>query len=78
MGVYAGLTVYVVIWWMVLFMVLPWGVSPIDAADVDRGHAPGAPRRPRMVLKALITTVIAAAIWGLIYWIIRLDVISFR
>lgn len=78
MNIYTGATVYVVIWWMVLFMVLPWGVSPIDTIDVARGHAPGAPRRPRMVLKGLITTVIAAVIWGLVYGIIRLDVISFR
>ncbi|MBK8907215.1 MAG: DUF1467 family protein [Rhodospirillales bacterium] len=78
MGLYAGLTVYVVIWWMVLFMVLPWGIQPIDAADVEKGHASGAPRRPRIVLKVLITTVTAAAVWMLVWGIIRMDLISFR
>ncbi len=78
MGWAAGLTVYIVVWWLVVFMVLPWGVQPVDAADVERGHAAGAPKRPRLVLKMAVTTVIATIIWVVIYLIIDSGVITFR
>jgi predicted secreted protein len=76
MGWISGIATYVVIWWVVLFMVLPWGVRTIDAADVAQGHAPSAPRRPRMVLKAAVTSVVAAAAWLIVYYVIETGAIS--
>lgn len=78
MGLYTGLVLYLVVWWLVLFMVLPWGIQPIESADVARGHASGAPRASRMVVKGLVTTAIAGVVWGIIYAVMELDVISFR
>ncbi len=79
MGWATGTAVYLVIWWLVIFMVLPWGArSVIDEDDVKKGHAPGAPKKPRMVLKVAITTVISGALWGIVYRIIETGVISFR
>lgn len=65
MGWVSGIATYVIIWWLVIFMVLPWGVRPIDADDVARGHAHGAPKRPRLGLKLAVTTVIAAVLWAI-------------
>ncbi|MCH8213307.1 MAG: DUF1467 family protein [Proteobacteria bacterium] len=79
MGWATGTAVYLVIWWLVIFMVLPWGAkSVIDEDDVKKGHAPGAPKNPRMVLKIAITTVISGALWGIVYTVIDSGVISFR
>jgi len=73
-----GVVVYVLVWWVVVFAVLPWGVRPPRAGEMVPGQAPGAPIRPRLWLKAAVTTGVAAVIWLIIWAIIRSDLISFR
>jgi predicted secreted protein len=71
-----GIAVYVVVWWIVLFAVLPWGVRPPET--LVPGQADSAPENPRLLLKAAVTTVIAGIIWAVIYLVVRSDLISFR
>lgn len=78
MSLWTGAAVYIVIWWVVIFMVLPWGVRPVGADDIAKGHASSAPRQPRIVLKMAVTTVLAAMVWTAIYFIIESGAISFR
>jgi predicted secreted protein len=61
---------------VVIFAVLPWGVKVPDKPEP--GHAPSAPERPMLWRKAAITTVIAAVIWLLVYYLIESDLIQFR
>jgi predicted secreted protein len=68
--------VYVCIWMVVLFTVLPWGVKP--TVDGQKGTDPGAPANPRLLLKALVTTAIATLLWIAFYLIARSDLITFR
>jgi predicted secreted protein len=72
-----GIAIYVVIWWTVIFAVLPFGVHPISAEDVAKGHAAGAPRQPRVLFKAAVTSVVAAVIWLIFYWVIEAGAIRF-
>lgn len=76
MTVATGIVVFVIIWWMVLFTVLPWGVR--GAPDTGEGHAEGAPVNPRLWLKAGVTTAITCVLWGVAYWLIESDAISFQ
>jgi predicted secreted protein len=78
MGWTTGIAVYVVIWWVVIFMVLPWGVQSIGDNDVAKGHASGAPKRPLLLRKMAVTTVVAAILWAGFFLIIESGVISFR
>ncbi len=71
-----GVMVYVVIWWMVLLMVLPWGVKVPE--NPGPGHATSAPQNPMMWRKALITTLIAAVLWGIAYWLIESEWLTLR
>jgi predicted secreted protein len=71
-----GIAAYVVIWWVVIFAVLPFGVRP--AAEGDPGKAAGAPANPHLVAKALVTTAVAGAIWLLLYWAVTSDLMNFR
>jgi len=64
----SAVTVFIVIWWMVFFAVLPWGVRRDDAPQI--GNDPGAPARPRLLRKALLTTAIAAVLFALVYAVI--------
>ena len=68
--------VFAITWWLVFFMALPFGVRTPD--EPEPGHAPSAPIRPRVALKAAITTAIAVGITGLAAAAVEYDVISFR
>jgi len=68
MDLFGGIVVYVIVWWLVLFTVLPWGVRP--PAQPEKGHATSAPARPRLLLKFLITTVIATGLWFVVEYVI--------
>lgn len=63
-----GLAIYVTIWWIVLFAVLPFGVRSADEAgeEAPEGSDPGAPVAPQLARKAAVTTVIAAVIFGFV------------
>jgi predicted secreted protein len=73
---FAAGVVFVIVWWLVLFMVLPFGARPPD--EVEPGMAPSAPARPRMGLKIAITTAIALALTALILWLLQSGLIQLR
>ncbi len=73
-----ALATYVIIWWLVMFMVLPWGVRRIEPEDLGEGDDPGAPENPRMLMKVAVTTGISGVIFGLVYLVVISGVISFR
>ena len=77
MPVITAIAMYFVIWWIALFAVLPLGTRPVADADSQSGWR-GAPEQPQMLKKALITTVVAAVIWGIIYGVIVSGWVSFR
>jgi predicted secreted protein len=74
----SGLAAYAIIWWLLLFMVLPWGVRPIGREEVGKEQDAGAPRRPRLGLKIGITTVLSAVVWGIVYAVAESELVSFR
>ncbi|MDQ4062129.1 MAG: DUF1467 family protein [Pseudomonadota bacterium] len=67
----SALAIYFIIWWTVLFAVLPWGVRAQheDGAMVP-GSAESAPIRPLLLRKALATTVVAGIVFGLFYGLV--------
>ena len=77
MGFFSGFVVFVIIWWTVIFMVLPFGVRP-EVDDVQPGHQVGAPSNPRLLRKVLITTAISVVLWVIINILITENVFSFR
>ena len=80
MSVFTSVMVFGIIWWLVLFMVLPFGArSPYESGeDVESGFAPSAPIRPRLWLKIGITTVITILLWLVYYYVMTHDLFGFR
>jgi len=76
MSWFSATIVFVVVWWLVLFMVLPFGAAP--PGEVERGMADSAPARPRLALKFLVTTLVALAVTALILWLIESGLIQLR
>ncbi|MCH2548228.1 MAG: DUF1467 family protein [Alphaproteobacteria bacterium] len=54
------LITYLVVWWMVLFIALPFGARP--PADHELGHSTGAPARTHLGLKVLVTSFVSAIV----------------
>lgn len=69
MTISTGIVLYVMIWVVVLFLVLPWGVRVPD--KVQPGHAESAPENPRIGLKFLITSLISAFLWVIAFLVLR-------
>ncbi len=63
MGIATGIAIYFLIWWIVLFAVLPWGVKGHGEEGVP-GSDPGAPRVPRVWAKLFWTTVVATVVFA--------------
>ena len=60
-----ALAIYFVLWWIVLFVTLPFGVrSQHEDGEGAPGTDPGAPVMARMGRKLIWTTVISAAIYA--------------
>ncbi len=76
MSVPIGIGTYVVVWLISLFMVLPFGVKP--QADPVPGSPESAPEKPRLRMKALITTVLATVIWLIIWIVVTRGVVDLR
>jgi predicted secreted protein len=61
--------IYFVLWWIVLFLTLPFGVrSQHEDGESVAGTDPGAPVASRMGRKLIWTTVISAVIFGIAQW----------
>ena len=76
MGPISGVVVYLLVWWTVLFAVLPYKVRQPD--NIEAGRGTGAPENPHLKQKFLMTTFISAIIWIIIWVLIRVDIIDFN
>jgi len=62
------LAIYFIIWWVVLFAVLPWGSrSQSDAGEIELGTEPGAPAIHRVGRSILWTTIIASLLFAILW-----------
>ena len=77
MSWFTGAVLYILIWWTVLFAVLPIGTHPVEQADRQSGWR-GAPERPRLLMKVLVTTLLAGVVWVGAWLLISSDYVSFR
>lgn len=73
---FSGVTMFVIIWWTVIFAVLPFGVRVPERPEP--GHATSAPIAPMLRRKLIVTTLIATVIWLACYAVIASDLVSFR
>lgn len=75
-----AIVTYVILWWLVFFAVLPFGVVGRweSADDGVKGADPGAPTTPDLKKKALATTGIAGVLFLLVFAVVSSGLIDFR
>ena len=83
MNIVFAIAVFLIIWWVVLFAVLPFGIrSQHEVGEVQEGTDPGAPAVARLGLRLLWTTIVASvvfAVFAIIYinrWITLADLVA--
>jgi predicted secreted protein len=63
--------IYFVLWWLVLFAVMPFGFrSQSDAGEVTPGTVASAPARPHFAKAALRTTIVSAVLFAGFYYVV--------
>lgn len=69
MSVISWAALYFIIWWICLFIVLPFRVkNQHDTGEVVKGTEPGAPVLFRLWPKLLATSLLAAVVLALAMW----------
>lgn len=75
MGIGGSIISFVMVWWLVLFGVLP--LQPKSIADEPEKHAKGtdrgAPVDPGLKRKLKLTTIIAVPIWFMVFLFVTIS-----
>ena len=78
MAISTAIAIYFLVWWIVLFAVLPWGVrNQEESGDIVPGTDPGAPAVHTVWKKLLWTTIVASVVFGILAAIYKLGLIPF-
>ena len=77
---FRSIIVYVLIWWIIFFSVLPIGIQSNKEKFKEKieGIDPGAPINPKIGKKFLITTLITSIIFIVIYYLVRFNLLNLR
>jgi predicted secreted protein len=79
MSVPFAIAIYVVIWWTVLFAILPIGVrTQGEEGAVVPGTPASAPAHPRLLRVVLITTLVSAFVFGSLWLAVRFGFIDLQ
>ena len=72
-----GFAIYFVLWWIVLFLTLPFGIrSQHEDGESSPGTDPGAPVASQMGRKLIWTTVLSAVIFAVAVWAYNAGLLS--
>jgi predicted secreted protein len=74
----SAIAIYFIIWWVTLFVVLPFGVknSAEQGEALDGGNDAGAPVVHGLAWKAVATTVVATVIYVGVYLLLTNNVLE--
>ena len=79
MSVSFAIAIYVVIWWTVLFAILPIGVrTQGEDGTIVPGTPESAPTRPRLLRVVLLTTLVSAVVFASLWLAVRFGLIDLQ
>lgn len=76
MGIVSGIVVFLLIWWIVIFTVLPLRIERQDKNSNTDGFDRGAPKEAHMKFKFILTTGITLALWLIYYILVETGVLT--
>ena len=69
--------IYIIIWWIVFFAILPIDVERKKLIKVD-GEDPGSPENPKMIKKFIYCSVITTILFIIIYLLMKFEYLNLR
>ena len=69
--------IYIMIWWIVFFTILPIDVNRQKSIKID-GEDTGSPENPKMLKKFIYCTGITTVIFVIIYLLIKYEYLNLR
>ncbi len=77
MDIVMAIAIYIFIWWITLFAVLPFGVrTQEEDGSVVPGTPESAPAKQRMLRIFLINTLVASFVFAIVYAVIAFKLIT--
>ena len=77
MSITGSLVIFVIIWWVIFFSLLPLDVNREKKANI-RGSDAGAPENPRIIKKFIYSTLITSVIFIIIYILVKYEFLNIR
>ena len=77
MSITGSLVIYVIIWWIVFFAILPIDVNRKKVIKIH-GEDTGSPENPKMLKKFFYCTCITSFIFLIIYLLVKYDHLNIR
>ncbi len=69
--------IYIIIWWIVFFAILP--IDVVRNKDIKiEGEDPGSPENPKMLKKFIFTTSITTILFVIIYLLMKFEYLNLR
>jgi len=69
--------IYIIIWWVVFFAILPIDVNRQKTTEIE-GEDPGSPENPKMFKKFMYCSGITTIIFIIIYLLMKFEYLNLR
>ena len=69
--------IYIIIWWIVFFAILPIDVERNKSIIIE-GEDPGSPENPKMIKKFIYCTGITTILFIMIYLLMKFEYLNLR
>ena len=76
MNFYNTAFIYILVWWVTLFTVLPLNIERHD--EKGKGYDPGAPKHPQLKKKLILNSIIAAIVVFIIWMAVKLGFVHWH
>ena len=77
MSLTGSVVIYVLIWWIVFFSLLPIDVNRKKDIKID-GEDPGSPENPKILKKFIYTTILCSVLFSIIYFLVQYNYLNLR
>jgi len=77
LSITGSIVIFVIIWWIVFFSLLPIDVIRNKKTQIE-GEDPGSPENPKIIKKFIYTTIISSIVFLIIYYLVQYNYLNLR
>ena len=77
MSITGSIVLYVILWWIIFFSILPLDVNRVRSDNI-KANDPGAPENTKLLKKVVITTLFNTIIFVVIYLLVKYEYLNIR